>query len=300
MRARLGRCPLVVAWSAGLLVAAGPGPSALAQSLAPGQASGSFSIDGKPLVLRHAIALSQPNRFDEKKHDLAILMTESPVPERALEGQSDLERVARDLQAFALFKIDDSGKPITEVLAHPALGSERLQMSGFTHAAFKPVTIRKDRIEGSFETSQPQDFLKHQYRIKVAFNALIRQATLPAPLPDARTGKRLPADGGEPGQAYFEWEKALQKRDLAAIRKLKPASVPDLPDDKLRKAIDMMVEMSPKDIKLVEGYQRGELGALYVVGVEDGETQYGTIRMEKTGGVWRATDEKWSDRPPKK
>lgn len=296
MRARLRR----FAWIAVPLLAAGVRPSALAQSLAPGQASGSFSIDGKPVVLKHAIAMSQPNRFDEKKRDIAILLSPSPVSDRALEGQSDLERVARDLQTYALFKVDDSGKPITEVLAHPALGEQRLQMSGFTRAELKAVTLRKDRIEGSFETKQPEDFLKHQYRIKVAFNALIRQATLPAPLPDAKTGKKLPADGGEPGHAYLAWQEAVRKRDLAAIRRLKPASMPDLPDDKLKKAIETMVEMSPKEIKLVEGYQKGDLAALYVVGVEDGEKQYGTIRMEKTGDVWRVTDEKWSDQPPKK
>jgi hypothetical protein len=300
MFARSRRHSTVVIAVALLLLSVSLGRSAVAASPAPGQASGSFSLDGQAITLRYARAMSQPSRFDETKRDLAILLTEAPVPEAALAGQPDLERVGRDLKVFAFFKLDDSGKPIEEVLAHPALGAGRLQMSGFTHATFNPVVVRKDRVEGVFETAQVEDFAGHKYRINVAFNSLIRQATLPEPLPDARTGKRLPADGGEPGQAYLQWDAAVQKRDLATIRRLKPASMPDASDEALRKTLAVLAEMSPKEIKLVEGFQKGDLAALYLTGSEDGQKQYGTVRMEKSGGVWRAVDQKWSDRPPKK
>ena len=61
----------------------------------PGQASGSFSVDGTAVALRYAYAMVQPDVFDEKKTNTAILLTARPLPDAALAGAKDLESAAR-------------------------------------------------------------------------------------------------------------------------------------------------------------------------------------------------------------
>ena len=72
------------------------------------------------MSLHHAYAMTQPSDFDEKKTDTAILLTEDPLPPRALEGLKDLESAAQGNSL--LLKLDESGNAIREVVHHSALG----------------------------------------------------------------------------------------------------------------------------------------------------------------------------------
>ena len=265
----------------------------------PGEASGSFSVDGRAVTLRYAYAMTQPDVFDEKKTNTAILLTEKPLPESALGSVKDLESAGRDQTNWILVRLDEKGSAIREVVHHASLGDASLQMSGMTHSDVK-ANAGKDRVEGAVRTEGEEDFLHHKYRTDVRFNASIRQAAHETPLPDARTGKRLPPGGGEPGKAFFAFDEAVRKKDLAAIRRLKPAEMPDMSDKDLSAALEMMAAMSPAKITIDEGYANGDLAVLYVSGTQDGRKQYGTVRMNKVGANWLATDQKWSDKPPAK
>lgn len=199
-----------------------------------------------------------------------------------------------------LFVLDESGRAVREVVRHESLGEDSLQMSGMTHSDFTLDSQSKDRIQGAIRTKGSEQFLKHKYQTDLRFNASIRQAKRDEPLPDGRSGQKLPAGGGEPGKAYFAFQDAVRRKDLAAIRKLKPADVPDMPDDDLKKALELMAAMSPTKVTITEAYINGDTAALYLTGFQGGEKQYGTVRMNKSGGVWRATQEKWSNTPPGK
>src|SRR5258708_29471152 len=87
MKLKKASCLLIVffaSWAAAGTLRASDSP-------VPGSASGTFSIDGKAVALHHAYAMRQPDVFDETKTDLAILLTEEPVPDKTLEGLKDLE-----------------------------------------------------------------------------------------------------------------------------------------------------------------------------------------------------------------
>ncbi|MGH9441278.1 MAG: hypothetical protein ACRD16_03275, partial [Thermoanaerobaculia bacterium] len=114
---------------------AAPGTLRSADSLAPGEASGTFSLDGKVVLLHHAYAMTQPSDFEEKKTDTAILLTENAVPEEKLRGLEDLERAGEGNSLF--FKLDETGNAIREVVRHTALGDASLQMSGMTHSVLQ-------------------------------------------------------------------------------------------------------------------------------------------------------------------
>jgi len=266
---------------------------------APGTASGSFTLDGKTIELRYAYAMAQANPFDEKKTDTAILLTDKPLPESAFAGLKDLESAGRGEQRNSvLFVIAEGGQATREVIHHDALGGTNLQMSGMTHADVSVTSRNADRIEGTAQTKGPEDFLKHKYQIKAQFHATIRQAHRAAPPPHARAGKKLPQGGGEPGKAYLALQDAIRKKDLAAIRKLKPADMPDMSDEDLRKGLEMMAAMTPAKITIDDGYIAGDAAVLYVSGMLEKEKQYGTVQMSKGGGAWHPAGEKWSNKPP--
>jgi hypothetical protein len=287
-----------VALAAALLGFAGP--SALPpEPAAPGTASGSFSVDGKTIELHYAYAMAQANPFDEKKTDTAILLTDTPLSEEAFAGVKDLEVAGRlEPHNSVLVVLDESGQSTREVVHHDALGDMSLQMSGTAHAGIQIASREGGRITGSAQTKGPEDFLKHKYEVRAQFQATIRQAVRDAPPPDAKTGKKLPPGGGEPGQAYLALQDAIRRKDLAAIRKARPADMPDMSDDDLRKGLEIMAAMTPEKIAIDDGYVAGDAAVLYVSGVLEGEKQYGTVKLSRIGGAWRPAGESWSNKPP--
>ena len=82
-------------------------------------------------------------------------------------------------EGMVYFKINSAGKPIYELIDHPALlnGQHRqIQLSGFTRADFAPEQMGPDRAEGAFVTSKPEDFMSYKYEIKVEFSAPLMKA----------------------------------------------------------------------------------------------------------------------------
>jgi len=276
--------------------------TASAVSAAPeGSASGSFSVDGKSVDLRYAYAMSQPNTFDEKKTDTAVLITDQPIPDTELAAAKELGRVATGPgRNSVLFEIDETGRAMREVVRHGSLGEASLQMSGMTHADVKLSTRTADRVEGSADTKEPEDFVRHKYAIHAKFSAPIRVARRDPPLPDAKSGQKLPKGGGEPGKAYLAFEDMIRKKDIAGLRKMKPQGVADMSDEDLKAGLEIMAAMTPAKISIDDGYVDGSSAVLYVSGMQDGKKSYGTVRMTKADGIWRALDQKWSDKPPEK
>jgi hypothetical protein len=260
-----------------------PGMAAGVKSSA-GTASGTLTIDGKGIPLKYAYAMSQPNTFDAAKNDLAVLLTEKSLPDGALNGIVDLRDATRNQHGYAYFKINNAGKPIYELIDHPATKEgkySQIQMSGFTHAGFVPGRMGKDRVEGSFATSKPEDFMTYKYEINAEFSA--------------------PLLKGAPGKVYNAHRKAIRDKDIAALRRMAPDSeTKDMSDSDLEKAIDFMNTISPATPKITRGYVKGDKAVLYVEGVLEGKKQYGTVELAAKGKTWFIIHESWSNKPPKK
>jgi hypothetical protein len=284
----------------GVLLAAAASAASAASAAPEGSASGSFSVDGKSVELRYAYAMSQPNTFDEKKTDTAVLLTDQPVSDAELSAAKELGRVAAGAgRNSVLFEIDETGRAMREVVRHASLGESSLQMSGMTHADVKLSNRTADRVEGSADTKEPEDFVHHKYAIHAKFSAPVRAARRDPPPPDAKSGQKLPKGGGEPGKAYLAFEDMIRRKDIAGLKKLKPQGVADMSDEDLKAGLEIMAAMTPAKISIDDGYIDGSSAVLYVSGMQDGKKSYGTVRMTKTD-VWRATEQKWSDKPPEK
>lgn len=265
-----------------------------------GKASGSITIDGKSMPVAHAYAWAQPNTFDKQKTDVVVLITEKPVPAEAFAGVDGLLAVGRRIQGFVLYAIGEDGSLTREVIDHPALAGEWIQMSGATRSSFTKKSLSTTRVEGAFQTDGVEKVLGHTYQSTIEVTADVTPAPRPEPLPDARTGKPLPAGGGEPGKAYLALHRAIAKQDVAAVLNLmrKAARTPKDEAD-LKEGIEFMAAMQPENPGIVNGFVAGDRAVLYVVGVEDKEKQYGTIEMVREEGVWRVGKQAWSNTPPK-
>lgn len=287
-----------------IIMALGVRPSSAGQTQSSaGTASGTLTINGKGIPLKYAYAMAQPNTFDASKNDIAILLTEKSLAEETLKGIADLREATRNQQGWAFFKINSAGKSIYEVIDHPSLKEGKygqIQMSGFTHAGFLPKKMGKDRVEGSFATSKPEDFMTYKYEINAEFSAPLLKAKLPDPLPDAKTGKALPADGGEPGKVYKAHRRAIRDKDITALRRTAPEEQTKNRSDKdLEDLLDFLKTMSPDTPKIVRGYAKDNRAVLYVEGVLEGEKQYGTVEFAARGKSWYIIKEKWSNSSPK-
>ncbi len=58
----------------------------------------------------------------------------------------------------------------------------------------------------------------------------------------------------------------------------------------------MMSAMTPADQKIVSGTMNKDTAVLKVTGRLEGKKQYGTIGMQKKGGVWKITNEDLSEK----
>jgi len=297
MYQRISQTFIFPALAALLIIAAASG-SLAAEA---GKASGTLTIDGSRITLRYSYVMEQPNTFEKNKTDMAVLLTEKPLAPDALADIEDLRDATRRMHGWAFFKINDKGSPIHEVIDHPALGGSVLMMSGFTNAEYIPKKSGKEIVEGSFVTRKPTGFGGHKYEIKADFSAPILQAKRPEPRPDAKTGKALPKDGGEPGKVYREYRKAIRNKDIAAIRRAAPASkADDMTEEELRQALEFMAALAPDNPRIIRGYVKGSSAVLYLEGIQDGEKQYGTVEFIEKNNVWRILKEEWSNTPPGK
>jgi hypothetical protein len=265
-----------------------------------GQASGSVTIDGKSMKIAHAYAWAQPNPFDNQKTDVVVMLTEKPVPPEAFDGVEGLMAVGRRIQGFVLYAINDQGALTSEVVDHPALGGQWIQMSGATRSSFTKKALSTERVEGAFQTPGVEEVLGHKYQAKVQVAADVTPAPRPEPLPDAKTGKPLPAGGGEPGKAYLALHRAVAKNDVPAVLNLMRKTGRTAKDEAdLKEGIEFMSAMQPANPKIVNGFVSGDRAVVYVVGTQEKEKEYGTIEMVREEGVWRVGKQHWSNTPPK-
>jgi hypothetical protein len=268
-----------------------------------GEAAGSLTIDGLSVRLGNVYAMDQPNAFEKKKSDIAVLITEKPIPDEAFMDLEDLLDASRGLKgsSWVYFKINDAETPIYEVVYHPTLGESSLIMSGVTRADFIKKVLTGKNIEGTFRTKKKEYLMGHTYEIDIKIKAEITRAKRPKPLPDAKSGKALPADGGEPYKAYKTLRTAIMNKDIALFRKLAPGTgnTEDLSDKQIVESMDFMALMIPQTTALAKGYtsKAGDRAVLYLTGMVDNEKSYGTVESIKKAGVWRVIKESWSNAP---
>ena len=292
----------------GLVLWAGP---ALAQQPPParGTARGQLIVDGKPIALKYAVAVSGPDTFEKTKEAFTVLLTPAPVtPEAlaALGGPGD----ARDPVKEGLALKYGVGGGFHMTVRHPALKGELQSSGGFP----KKLDARgPDHVAGTI-TSWPdgkvEDIGGHQVQFTIAFDAPVqRRFAVEQPLVLGAGAKKLPAGGGEPGTAWLAKKcpalpanlkdpKVLEKwlgdqgklpseKDLAEMSKEKGHKVAlEEALAEAAKMVDAMSALAPKGCKVLGGSSDGTLAVLQVQAEVFGSLSQAQAYMVKDGAQW--------------
>ena len=259
-------------------------------------AKGTLTVDGKTVEIKHVYAYATPGFFDKNKQDIVLLMCDEPVSPETV----------RDI--FAYHKLIDSDKlhcvqqtiNTEKQVINFEVRHKRFSMpvgGGSSYQVFDANVFDEKTIAGRARTTSPQksfDDIPYSYDITIS-------ATFD-PMPGEKTGKKLPADGGELGKAYLEENRESLSRANMSIAEMRKAAPPgeldSMSDADLKALKDLALAMMPQNPKVTGGYVSGGRGILQVTGMFGKQKQYGTIEMEKKGEKWEVVNSSWSDTPP--
>ena len=254
-----------------------------------GTASGTFVLDDTTYAISSVLAKTDVNPFDSSKKDVLVLLTDVPVQ-------------ASDFDVMTLDSLAESGK-VHGILvrlqdARQATGLTVLgavQRSGNFVCAFDSTDFDLDHVAGRVYLKEPDHSFGRKYTFDVEFDTEVKETeeTSAAESP----GVPLPLDGGEPGKAYREYEKAIQSGDPGALKKyLVPEQAKKLDEPQAANMLGLMKVMRAQQVKILEGFLFEDRATLKLEGkdpVSNSRTQ-GTAKMRKVNGQWVLERESWS------
>ncbi|MEZ5402167.1 MAG: hypothetical protein R2729_21010 [Bryobacteraceae bacterium] len=260
--------------------------------LSAGTASGTMTLNGQAIAVKHAYAVQIPDWFDKTKMATRLVVSDSPMAETALHDEIELMRLAREGGVNALqFEIGAERSSLSlSILSAKIEGS--LSSSRSFDAATIPV-FTASRIEGSLSI-EPKTLGSMTYAYDVKFAADIAPKLVKTPPAAPTAADTAAAIKSASGKAYLAWVAALRAGDKAKLMALASPEVGrmiDQPDfaDKL----ELVKAMMPSEIKVLKATETGDDATLAVSGLQDGQKQNGTITMKRTGGKWGLVKESW-------
>jgi hypothetical protein len=260
---------------------------------ADGSAAGTLTVNGKTVRLLYAYAWAAPGFFDKSKEDVHVVLSDVPLPPKALEDEFERIHMAEagKLHAFEIV-LNAEGTPISTSFRDNAFKGP--SPSGLSSSdVFTKTTFDGKTVAGSYKSAKPHEFFENTYSFDVAFRADVTRAAKPVPPSAAETAA---AQKSPAAKAYAEFLKAVQSEDLGALRKLfakEPAKNLDSPD--AREMLKMVKAMSATDVKVLKVVESGDKAELTVTGKQDGQTANGVVHMVKEGGAWKVEGEEWKN-----
>jgi hypothetical protein len=280
------RTSLVLFAALGLLAT----PAAVA---ADGKAEGTITVNGKSTKLTHAYARAVKGFFDKTKEDVEVILSDVPLEGKALEDP--FERIhmadAGKLHAFEI-TLGADGNPISTSFRDN--GFKKASPSGLSSEdIFTKKVFDGKTVDGSYKSAKTHEFFGETYAFDVSFRADIAHAPKVAPPTAAETAaaQKSPAT-----KVYLEFLDAVQKEDLAALKKLfTKEQAKNLDDPDAKKMVEMVKMMSATDVKVLKVVEKGDAAELTVTGKQDGNVSNGVVHMVKEGGAWKVQQEDWKN-----
>jgi hypothetical protein len=280
------RTSLVLFAALGLLAT----PAAVA---ADGKAEGTITVNGKSTKLTHAYARAVKGFFDKTKEDVEVILSDVPLEGKALEDP--FERIhmadAGKLHAFEI-TLGADGNPISTSFRDN--GFKKASPSGLSSEdIFTKKVFDGKTVDGSYKSAKTHEFFGETYAFDVSFRADIAHAPKVAPPTAAETAaaQKSPAT-----KVYLEFLDAVQKEDLAALKKLfTKEQAKNLDDPDAKKMVEMVKMMSATDVKVLKVVEKGDAAELTVTGKQDGNVSNGVVHMVKEGGAWKVRQEDWKN-----
>lgn len=252
------------------------------------KASGHFRLGESRVDVKHAIAVFVPADQVDQTDNVYLYLSARPLD------------VAPVLQAFDPddgLREQDAADAGYVRLCISADGSEcggyfrrRDPDENFSTSGYGELQLERntrERITGRWVLAEPEDFMgRETYDYDLRFDVAI------APTP----GSALPAGGGEPGEAYRAWARAIAAGDIATLRRMMGEDAEwQLPRDnpiRVKETLKSLRDGQPLDPEVLRGRLQGDRATLWVRGVDrDDLPQSGRVSMQRTRDGWRFVDD---------
>ena len=182
-------------------------------------AQGTFTLDGKPIKLRYAYAVSGPDTFDETKKAYLLILSEKPIAASDIKAADSFvglggKSVRSLLESGMALEIHPDGKGYHLTVRHSALNGKEIQESASW--GLDVPTLGPDRLKGTFASSssmmgkgagdggKEEIGIGHTASFKINFDVPVdRNFPLEQKIELSASAKKLPAGGGDPGKAWI-------------------------------------------------------------------------------------------------
>jgi hypothetical protein len=293
-------------------------PAALRAADVPsGQATGSLTIDGKPLQLHYAIAITGPDTFDETKEAVMVLLTPKPVTQASIDKAATFDDM-RSLADEGIAYKARLGDHFHLTARHPILNGKELQTSG--SMTDSKIEVGATAVTGNIVPwgGKEEDMFEHKVSYDVAFNAPIaRRFALDKLVVMSPNAKKLGTGGGAAGKAWIdekcsapkipkdpkEAEAMLAKEGAlpsdAELKKQHTTRAAYVKD--LLELANAMADLQTTDCKVFGGLEEGDYAIIQVEGTSVKMRQQTDVTMVKDSakgwkvkkeGAWRVLDQK--------
>ena len=267
-----------VAFAMALLCAAPPAG-------AVDRGSGHFRKGDVRIEAKHVIAIAVDEDADASNAQTYVYLSDIPLDAgkivAAFQPSSAAEQQLGDGSAgYARICIDADGDECGLYFSHSKPNAS-FNSSGY--GVFKLETAPAGRINGRWVLAEPDDFFGETYDFDLAFDVAI---TPPA-------GTPLPAEGGDPGNAYRAWIAAVAKGDLPVLRRLVGGDydgwrIRSDDESDVKAALKDLRDGTPLQAKILRGRVDGDNAVLWVEGKDrDDILRRGRVLLAKAEGDWR-------------
>ncbi len=169
-----------------------------------GKARGNLVVDGKPIALRYAVAVTGPDTFDATKEAVLILLTPDPVAADSIRDATSFDALRHLVKEGLVLKVREQ-ESFHLTIRHPVLAGKELQTSGGA-SMMKGVTITADAVSGEIAPfmGKEEKIFEHVVEYPIAFNApIMKHIPLEIPIVLGPNPHKLGPGGGEPGKAWL-------------------------------------------------------------------------------------------------
>jgi hypothetical protein len=212
-----------------------------------------------------------------------IALLEKPVDNQKLAEATDpsdvIEAALREGANGVVLMADGDGDVSGSFEMH-ANGKE-VQFGGSGTGGVRGLVRNGDRVTGHVHYFNA--FFSNHMAIDASFDAALVQAP---------KGTPMPADGGEPAEAYLATIEAMRAGDVDTLLTLMPPENAKMMEAERGKPdfaqnVAMLKAMAPAEVQVTGGTSYGERVVLDTKGKEGTDAFTGTVEMNWDAGAWR-------------
>ena len=259
-------------------------------SLLAGSAEGFIQIGSVRKEFHFAKAAHVKDRFEPSKQVLHLVLSDAPIPSKALFDGARLFAITRssDIQAVEFDFSEGGVKWFFSAKGMPGSRSMNASPNPF------PYEITGNVMHGKIQSKS--EALSDEFpatEISVTYSAEIEKPVV-EPAPTA--AETAAAQHSAAGKAYLDRLDAVQKGDkVRLMAALPPEERQQFEKADFKQILPMLQEAQPRNVKVLKAVDTATESKLWLSGIVDGKPQKGEIEMRLVDGHWLVTLEVWNE-----